>query len=93
MVSQRLQQQIDEYKGIYQQLKEALKWKVSDKRTLMMISSMYVTNPRTFNHERFLQIADYIKKEVGIFSTLKSGYRLLYLMCVLKIPKNSLINF
>lgn len=71
MISQR----VDEYKNNFSELKNALKWKVSDKRILMMIASMYVTNGKPFNKERFLQISEYISKEVGLFSTLKTSHR------------------
>ena len=75
MIPQSLQERVDQYQDIYHQLKKDLKWKVSDKRMLMMIASMYVTNQKPFEKDRFLRVSDFIKKEVGLFSTLKSSYR------------------
>jgi Protein of unknown function (DUF4003) len=66
---------VKEYKDIYSQLKKRLRWKVSDSRSLMMVASLYITNKRGFNIDRFIEISDYIKKEVGTFSTLKHEIR------------------
>lgn len=75
MLSGRLQQKIEQYKDVYSKVKDKLKWKVSDQRTLMMLASMYVINDQPFNLKRFLDLSNYIKDEVGMFSTLKSSQR------------------
>ncbi|RFU67105.1 DUF4003 domain-containing protein [Peribacillus saganii] len=75
MLSETMQQKLADYKSIYAYLKEKLKWKVSDPRTLMMIASMYVVNNRSFDYNRLLNLSDYIKDNVGFFSTLKSYQR------------------
>lgn len=41
----------------------------------MMVASIYVTNQRAFDVDRFIKISDYIKNEVGAFSTLKHEIR------------------
>ncbi|MFE8699827.1 DUF4003 family protein [Cytobacillus sp. FJAT-54145] len=74
MIKNVTQTKIDQYNNIYSQLYAALKWK-ADKRNLMMVAAMYVTSKTEFNLERFLKVADYIKDEVGFFSTLKSAQR------------------
>ncbi|TYS89598.1 DUF4003 family protein [Rossellomorea aquimaris] len=66
---------VKEYREIYSQLKKRLRWKVSDSRSLMMVASLYVTNERAFDLDRFVEISDYIKNEVGAFSTLKHEIR------------------
>ncbi|MGF2614808.1 DUF4003 domain-containing protein [Rossellomorea vietnamensis] len=68
-------EKVDRYKAIYSQLKSNLRWKVSDNRTLMMAASLYVTSQREFDIDRFQRLGDFIKNEVGIFSTLKSQLR------------------
>lgn len=52
-----------------------MKWKVSDKRILMTISSIYVLNQETLDVDRFLQLADAIKKKAGLFSSIRSHPR------------------
>jgi Protein of unknown function (DUF4003) len=66
---------LEEYQEIYSQLKKRLRWKVSDSRSLMMVASLYVTNKRPFHIDRFIEISDYIKNNVGAFSTLKHEIR------------------
>ena len=66
---------IDKYKDIYSQLKSNLRWKVSDSRTHMMAASLYVTSETEFDFRRYQELADFIKNEVGLFSTLKSQLR------------------
>jgi hypothetical protein len=66
---------IETYKGIFTDLKKRMRWKVSDARSLMMIASLYVTNNKVYDGDRFEEMADFIKKEVGVFSTLKSHHR------------------
>jgi hypothetical protein len=75
MLTETLQKKVDQYKDIYAQLKGELKWKVADQRTLMMVASMYVVNGRSFSLKRFLDLSDYIKGQVGLFSTLRSYQR------------------
>lgn len=70
-----LQNKVNEYASIYEQLYKSLKWKVSDTRTLMMVASMYVVNQKEFNLQNFLEISEGIKKNVGMFSTLNSTHR------------------
>jgi hypothetical protein len=65
---------IERYKNIYQQLYTALKWK-ADKQLIMLIAAIYATNEKPFQLKAFLEIADYIKENVGMFSTLKSVQR------------------
>lgn len=73
-----LHDKVNEYANIYEQLYKSLKWKVSDTRTLMMVASMYVVNQKPFDLQRFLEISDGIKKNVGMFSTLNSPHRFTY---------------
>ncbi|MDN4525997.1 DUF4003 family protein [Fictibacillus fluitans] len=75
MVTPLLEQKLQDYRDTYEQLKGALKWKVSDQRTLMMVASMYVVNNKSFDLQQFLKVSDYIKDNVGAFNTLKSTPR------------------
>lgn len=70
-----LQQKLEQYTHIYAQLKGELKWKTSDSRTGMMIAAMYAGSDKSFHLERFLEISNYIKDQVGMFSYLKSYHR------------------
>ncbi|WP_163100059.1 DUF4003 family protein [Peribacillus alkalitolerans] len=74
MLDLTLNERIELYKDIYSQLYSSLKWK-ADKRFLMLISAMYVTTSKEFNLKRFVEVADYVKDEVGMFSYLKSAQR------------------
>ena len=60
---------------IYKQLKDSLKWKISDNKILMTISSMYITNEKVFNLNTFLDLAEEIKSQSGFFSPLRSHLR------------------
>ncbi|GAA0315213.1 DUF4003 domain-containing protein [Bacillus carboniphilus] len=75
MLSENLQTKVDEYIDIYGQLRKKLRWKVADQRTLMLIASMYVVKNKPFNLKRYIELCDYIKNNVGAFSTLKSYQR------------------
>lgn len=66
---------LDSYKQTFDLLKRHMKWKVSDKRILMTISSIYVLNQETLDVDRFLQLADAIKKKAGLFSSIRSHPR------------------
>lgn len=70
-----VQEKLDEYKHIYEQLKEKLRWKISDKRTLMIVASMYVVNDKPFHFPQFFELSQYVKKQAGFFSPLKSYSR------------------
>ncbi|WP_026677519.1 DUF4003 family protein [Fictibacillus gelatini] len=65
-------QKVDSYKTIYAELKEKLRWKVTDQRTLMIVASLYVVKDRPFEIQRFLEISDYIKQQVSVFSSLRT---------------------
>ncbi|WP_430493963.1 DUF4003 family protein [Rossellomorea marisflavi] len=70
-----IQDQIDQYEFIYTTLKKRLRWQVSDQRALMLTASIYCTNDRAFDVERFMEISEMIKKETGMFSHLKTQLR------------------
>ncbi|UTE78772.1 DUF4003 family protein [Rossellomorea sp. KS-H15a] len=72
---EEVMRKLEDYREIYSQLKERLRWKVSDSRSLMMVASLYVTNKRAFHIDRFMEISDYIKDEVRAFSSLKHEIR------------------
>jgi hypothetical protein len=74
LLDSTLNKKITLYKEIYSKLYTSLKWK-SDKRNLMLIAAMYVTSAKEFRLDSFLELADYIKSEVGMFSYLKSAQR------------------
>lgn len=69
-----LNEKIIVHKDIFNQLYTDLKWK-ADKRILMLIAAMYVTSSKEFDSKQFLELADYIKTEVGFFSHLKTVQR------------------
>ncbi|MFB1050714.1 DUF4003 family protein [Paraliobacillus sp. JSM ZJ581] len=75
MYSETLNEKITTFETIYKQLQDKLKWKVSDKRTLMVMASTYVLNHQPFQLDQFLDISNYIKRHVGAFSTLQSYQR------------------
>ncbi|MBM7703729.1 DUF4003 family protein [Metabacillus iocasae] len=68
-------EKVTRYEEIYTMLKKKFKWSLADSRTFMMVASMYVVNKRDFDLERYSRLSDYIKNEVGTFSTLKSQER------------------
>ncbi|MCT8137810.1 DUF4003 domain-containing protein [Anaerobacillus sp. CMMVII] len=75
MMERGLDQIVNDYTEIYSQLKKKLKWSVSDARSLMLVSSLYIMKGKPFEMERFQNVSEYIKKNVGLFSTLKSSQR------------------
>lgn len=74
-MKQNVDRIVEKYSEIYSQLRKRLKWHVTDERTLMMVAAIYVLKDAEFRLERFLHVSEYIKKNVGIFSSLKSGLR------------------
>ncbi|WP_159430962.1 DUF4003 family protein [Bacillus massilinigeriensis] len=70
-----IEKKLELYRDIYSELKPALSWKVSDKRMIMLIASIYAISDKPFNLNRFMKISDYIKGSVGFFNTLKSEPR------------------
>lgn len=66
---------IGNYIQIYSELRESFRWKVTDQSVLMMVASLYISNNRTFDIDRFTELADYIKNESGMFSPLRSESR------------------
>jgi hypothetical protein len=74
MLNQTITERLDLFKEIYSELYSALKWKI-DKRSLMLVAAMYVTNAKEFQLNRFIDLADHIKNEVGLFSQLRSAHR------------------
>ncbi|PLT27992.1 DUF4003 family protein [Peribacillus deserti] len=75
MFSDSTEYSAETYKDIYLQLKSELKWKVSDPRSLMMISALYAVNNTTFDMEKLHSLSSFIKKSVGVFSPLKTYVR------------------
>lgn len=72
---ERANDNITKYIQIYSLLREKFRWKVSDQSVLMMVASLYISNNRRFDIERFTELADYIKRESGLFSPLRSESR------------------
>ncbi|WP_158661037.1 DUF4003 family protein [Bacillus kwashiorkori] len=70
-----MDERVDQFLSVYSELKKALRWKVSDNKTLMLIASMFVVNKREFDIQRFLQVSEYIKGNVDAFNTLRSQER------------------
>jgi hypothetical protein len=70
-----MQEKITSYTKNYYKLQDAIRWKVSDKKILMTIASMYTMNNKELHIEKMLQIADQIKEQAGLFSALKSYSR------------------
>lgn len=66
---------MERYTHIYSQLRDKYRWKVSDPSVLMMVASLYMTNNRNFDIERFNAVAEDIKNESGLFSPLRSQSR------------------
>ncbi|RLQ93773.1 DUF4003 family protein [Falsibacillus albus] len=66
---------VDTYAAIFGQMKNRFRWRVSDSRILMMAASLYVTSERDFDLQRFDELSEFIKDEVGMFSTLKHQER------------------
>lgn len=73
--TKNLEYKIDQFLSIYNEIKNVLKWKVSDKRMIMLVSSMYVANNRPFDLQQFLRISEHIKSSVDAFNTLRTSQR------------------
>ncbi|WP_042143984.1 DUF4003 family protein [Paucisalibacillus sp. EB02] len=66
---------VEQYIQAYKELHHHMKWKVSDKRILMMIASIYVLNQKTLHVEQLLDLSDKIKQKASLFSSLRSNSR------------------
>jgi hypothetical protein len=75
MVSETIQQKVDQFKDFYISLKNELKWKVADPKQFMAIASTYVVKEKSLQLPHYIELSDYIKDQVGMFSTLKSSQR------------------
>jgi Protein of unknown function (DUF4003) len=78
---------IETYQDVYANAKKKLSWKVTDQRSVMLIASLYVTENHEFDGDRLEKMADFIKKEVGFFTTLQSHQRYLFAaMLITRFP-------
>lgn len=79
MLPETIQQKVDQYRGFYISLKNELKWKVADPKQFMAIASMYAVKGKSLQLQLqlqpYMELSDYIKNQVGMFSTLKSSQR------------------
>ncbi|MFP7732050.1 DUF4003 family protein [Priestia aryabhattai] len=75
MVPKTIQQKVDQFKDFYISLKNELKWKVADPKQFMAIASTYVVKGKSLQLPHYIELSDYIKNQVGMFSTLKSSQR------------------
>ncbi|MCI4622833.1 DUF4003 domain-containing protein [Priestia megaterium] len=75
MLPETIQQKVEQYRGFYISLKNELKWKVADHKQFMAIASMYVVKGKSPQLQPYIELSDYIKNQVGMFSTLKSSQR------------------
>ncbi|MBS4218085.1 DUF4003 domain-containing protein [Bacillus sp. FJAT-49711] len=70
-----MNEMIDNYIQIFEQLKKEMKWKVTDSKMLMMIAALYAMNRKNFQFDRFFTIAEKIKSRAGYFSYMRSESR------------------
>ncbi|WP_144463584.1 DUF4003 family protein [Siminovitchia fortis] len=70
-----MQKYMTKYIEVYEELRKKMKWKVTDNKILMTIASFYAMNQKPFEMESYLMIAEGIKKQAGIFSSIKSESR------------------
>ncbi|VEF46974.1 YeaA [Bacillus freudenreichii] len=70
-----MKQYIANYIEVYEELRKMMKWKVTDNKILMTIASFYALNQQLFQMERYLMVAEEIKKQAGIFSSIRSESR------------------
>ncbi|MDQ0253479.1 hypothetical protein J2S74_000851 [Evansella vedderi] len=68
-------QLVNEFTDAYGQLRKKLKWHVSDERSLIMVAALYIIKGKKLDIQQFLDVSDYINKNVGVFSSLKSSLR------------------
>lgn len=65
----------NDYINYYLELRAHLKWKVTDKRIIMTIASMYAMNQKPLHINDFLKLAVQIKKSASLASPLRSTSR------------------
>jgi hypothetical protein len=63
---------LDVYEGIYNQLRGAFRWQVSDHKLFMMVAGSYATSDKVFDLNRYEELTNMIKKEASLFSPLRS---------------------
>ncbi|WP_010097631.1 DUF4003 family protein [Ornithinibacillus scapharcae] len=64
-----------DYIQYYQDLKRPLKWKVTDKRIIMTIASIYALNQKPLHVESFLDLANKVRNSASYISVLRSTSR------------------
>ncbi|MBD8004608.1 DUF4003 family protein [Bacillus norwichensis] len=70
-----MQEYMLKYIEVYEELRQKMKWKVTDNKILMTIASFYAMNPKPFQMESYLLIAEAIKRQARAFSSIKSESR------------------
>ncbi|MGE6631583.1 DUF4003 family protein [Bacillus sp. NPDC077027] len=75
MLTQSLQDKVDQYETNFQMLKSNLKWKVSSTQVLMAIASIYVIQNKPYKSNQLLSIQHILKKQTGFFSPLNADHR------------------
>ncbi|RST58545.1 DUF4003 family protein [Siminovitchia terrae] len=70
-----MQEYMLKYIEVYEELRQKMKWKVTDNKILMTIASFYAMNQKPFQMESYLLIAEEIKRQARAFSSIKSESR------------------
>lgn len=84
MFQNTLIQKQKQFTIIFDQLTNAISWGV-DKRVRMSITSQFMSSERDFDPKLYLNVFDYIKKEIGWLSSLPSNIR--YILSALLITQ------
>lgn len=66
---------ITTYIQLFNELKDQMKWKITDNRLLMAMASLYVMNDKALDTNHLLEIAENIKKRAKMFSAMRSQSR------------------
>ncbi|PRO66069.1 DUF4003 family protein [Alkalicoccus urumqiensis] len=66
---------LEQYETIFQELKKELRWKVAGDTQLMYIAGTYVMKQKPFSYEELNETAEQLKEGKGMFSTLRSNSR------------------
>ncbi|WP_425449034.1 DUF4003 family protein [Dethiothermospora halolimnae] len=84
MLNQSLEKRFNDQLNIYNQLYEKLKWKLQ-KEIIAMVASVYIINDKEFDLDELIDVSNYIKDNVGLFSPLRSHQK--YAMAAMLISK------
>lgn len=66
---------VKEYQEIYKEMRSKYRWQVGNQQILMMAASFYIVKGTPFVLNKYIDLAEHIKKQSSLFSPMRSHQR------------------